>query len=105
MAIGRLKPDRAAGHTVPVTGFNLGQAAIISSIPIPNVGEGDDGGAIESRPDATQPPLSSKLHALERLTNGVRRARTRSPELERGFTVQGSKKSVGPHLFVAHPEA
>lgn len=102
---------------MPVTGSSdFGQAAIITSLSgsVPVVGEGDDGGAIESRAGATQPPpsSSSKLHALGRLTNGVRRARAPPSELEGGFkvlTTGGSHhlnlKSVGPRFInIAHPE-
>jgi hypothetical protein len=66
------------------------------------IGERDDGDdhPIEHQAAATQPPSLSMVHALERFTEGKRRARTRSPELEEGFAdaVPGSKKSVGPHL-------
>lgn len=99
MALGRLKLDRAAGDTVPLTGPTAHQAAVFKPLPI--VGEGDDGGALRHGmiDAATQPP-ASKLHALERFTHGARRARTRSSELELGSsTVQGGRqKSVGPHL-------
>jgi hypothetical protein len=106
MAVGRRKPDtRAVGDTALVTTGSTapaaaGQAAIILTIDV--VGERDDGDdyPIESQAAATQPPSLSMVHALERLTEGKRRARTRSPELEEGFAVPvpGSKKSVGPHL-------
>jgi hypothetical protein len=107
MAVGRRKPDtRAVGDTALVTTGSTaptaaaGQAAIILAIDV--VGERDDGDdhPIESQAAATQPPSLSMVHALERLTEGKRRARTRSPELEEGFAdaVPGSKKSVGPHL-------
>jgi hypothetical protein len=105
MAVGRRKPDtRAVGDTALVTTGSTaptaaaGQAAIIFTI----IGERDDGDdhPIEHQAAATQPPSLSMVHALERFTEGKRRARTRSPELEEGFAdaVPGSKKSVGPHL-------
>jgi hypothetical protein len=107
MAVGRRKPDtRAVGDTALVTTGSTaptaaaGQAAIILTIDV--VGERDDGDdhPIEHQAAATQPPSLSMVHALERFTEGKRRARTRSPELEEGFAdaVPGSKKSVGPHL-------
>lgn len=104
MAFGRrtLLHTRAVGDTALVTTTGstapaAGQAAIIFTSPVTVAGERDDGdgGLIERRAAATQPPSLSKVHALQRLTEG---ARTRSPELEGGFTVPGSKKSVGPHL-------
>lgn len=102
MAAGRRKPDtRAVGDTALVTTTgstaSAGQAAIIIPSQLPIVGEGDDGSIVAGHP--TQPPSQSKVHALQRLTHGVRRAaRTRSSELAGGFTLQGSQKSVGPHL-------
>lgn len=105
MAAGRRKPDtRAVGDTALVTTTgstaSAGQAAIIIPSRLPIVGDGDDGSSVVGpRAAATQPPSQSKVHALQRLTNGVRRAaRTRSSELAGGFTLQGSQKSVGPHL-------
>lgn len=100
----KTKPARAAGAAVAVTGSTAGQAATLLSWPVPIIGEGDDGAAIEHRAASTTQPMRSKLHALDRLTSrdGGRRAWTRSPELE------GSKKSVVSLPFpfiIAHPEA
>jgi hypothetical protein len=97
MAVGRRKPDtRAVGDTgldrtrCCWPGSNYPHCLV--------VGERDDGDdhPIEYRAAATQPPTLSMVHALERLTEADRRARTRSSEF-RG-AVPGSKKSVGPHL-------
>lgn len=99
MAVGRCEPGtRAVGDTALVTTGSTapaaGQAAIITT-PRLLVGEGDDAvaGLIEHRAAATQPPSPPKVHALERLTEGVRRARTRPSELaaEEGFALQGSQ--------------
>jgi len=101
MAVGRCEPDtRAFGDTALVTTGSTapaaGQAAIITTSRTV-VGQGDHGSLIEHRAAATQPPSPSKVHALEPLAKGVRRARTRSSELAApggGFALlPGSKKS------------
>lgn len=80
MAFGRRTlHTRAVGDTALVTTTGAtapaaGQAAIILTSPVPVAGERDDGdgGLIERRAAATQPPSLSKVHALERLTEGAR---------------------------------
>ncbi|KAM0715456.1 hypothetical protein Q7P37_008954 [Cladosporium fusiforme] len=90
MAVGRPRPARAAGGS---GGFALtgGQQAAMIPRPLPIVGEGEDDDDVDYRRRATvaatQPPSSSStVHALQGLfANGAAgRARTRSPELERG---------------------
>lgn len=108
MAVGRPKAARAAGDSslfaVAATGGQ--QAAIPRRLPIVGDGEDDDDDGVVSLVDgcrtavhpaaATQPPSSSKMHALHGLAKGPFLPGPPGwSELEaRGFDVQGRRKSV-----------